>query len=346
MYFSKKSTLGTTTLLASGAAISQIIVIVAAPLLTRFYSPQEFGILAIYVSIVNSLGLVLAGRYDQAIYIAKDEREIYGLTYLSVILALLSAVSLTAISGFLISYFFSSFLETYKVYWPVFLLGIFTYSVYQTLISKNVKTKNAFSISKSRTIQSIGIVLIQILMVTFKFSVSGLIIGQVLGQITGLPTILKSRYNYKSINLIYLRELAVKYRSFPYYNVWSSLLNSSSITLLPIIISNTHGIGAAGYYALSQRVIGLPMGVIGIAISQSYALELGNAQSYVAVYGLFKSTLRNTSILGLIVMLISICSYFLSYFVWRVVARSWEIYCYSFLCFFYASTCVPYIANC
>jgi len=41
--------------LISGSVLAQIIAVAAAPILTRLYSPEEFGILALYTSIVTML---------------------------------------------------------------------------------------------------------------------------------------------------------------------------------------------------------------------------------------------------------------------------------------------------
>ena len=52
---------------SAGSAMGQGLLIVSAPLLTRLYTPADFGVLAVYVSIVSILVVVASLRYEMAI---------------------------------------------------------------------------------------------------------------------------------------------------------------------------------------------------------------------------------------------------------------------------------------
>ena len=51
----------------SGTMIAQAVPVLVSPVLTRLYSPAELGNLALFVSIINVAGTVIAGRYEMAI---------------------------------------------------------------------------------------------------------------------------------------------------------------------------------------------------------------------------------------------------------------------------------------
>ena len=51
----------------AGAALGQGLVLVSAPLLTRLYTPADFGVLAVYGSLVSLVAVVSAMRYELAI---------------------------------------------------------------------------------------------------------------------------------------------------------------------------------------------------------------------------------------------------------------------------------------
>jgi O-antigen/teichoic acid export membrane protein len=53
--------------LLTGTTIAQAIPVAISPILTRIYSPEDFGLLAIYISIVTILATVITGAYDFAI---------------------------------------------------------------------------------------------------------------------------------------------------------------------------------------------------------------------------------------------------------------------------------------
>jgi O-antigen/teichoic acid export membrane protein len=44
--------------LASGTTLTQIIVVLASPLLTRLYGPEAFGFLALFTSITSIIGVI------------------------------------------------------------------------------------------------------------------------------------------------------------------------------------------------------------------------------------------------------------------------------------------------
>jgi O-antigen/teichoic acid export membrane protein len=51
----------------AASALGQGLLIVSAPLLTRLYTPADFGVLAVYGSIVSLVAVVAALRYELAI---------------------------------------------------------------------------------------------------------------------------------------------------------------------------------------------------------------------------------------------------------------------------------------
>ena len=59
--------------LGGGAAAAQAIAVAASPILTRLYSPADFGVLAVYTSLVSLLGAVAALSYHQAIPLPEIE---------------------------------------------------------------------------------------------------------------------------------------------------------------------------------------------------------------------------------------------------------------------------------
>jgi hypothetical protein len=61
--------------LASGTAISQAIPIAAMPVLTRLYTPEEFGTVVLYLALASLLGVVATARYELAIPLPHDDIE-------------------------------------------------------------------------------------------------------------------------------------------------------------------------------------------------------------------------------------------------------------------------------
>ncbi|MFO7843100.1 MAG: oligosaccharide flippase family protein [Bacteroidales bacterium] len=80
--------------LVSGTAIAQAIPILISPILTRLYSPSDFGLIALYLAIVNIFVIVATGRYNLAIMLPEDEKEASDLKFLSIYINLFVSIIL------------------------------------------------------------------------------------------------------------------------------------------------------------------------------------------------------------------------------------------------------------
>ena len=59
--------------LVTGTMIAQAIPIAISPILTRLYTPAEFGSFALYMSIVSILVVIATARYELAIVLPKKK---------------------------------------------------------------------------------------------------------------------------------------------------------------------------------------------------------------------------------------------------------------------------------
>ena len=62
-------------LLLLGSAAAQAIPLLLGPLLTRLYSPEEFGRFQLFASVATNLAVLGCGRYEFALPLARDEAE-------------------------------------------------------------------------------------------------------------------------------------------------------------------------------------------------------------------------------------------------------------------------------
>lgn len=73
--------------LMTGTTISQALPIAVAPILTRIYSPEDFGLFAFYFAIVSILAVLATGRYELAIALPKKRDDAYQIVILSSIIS-------------------------------------------------------------------------------------------------------------------------------------------------------------------------------------------------------------------------------------------------------------------
>lgn len=75
--------------LMTGAGLAQAIPIATSPILTRLYSPEEFGLFSLYMAVASILAVLVTGRYELAILLPKRDRDAMHILALPISLLLL-----------------------------------------------------------------------------------------------------------------------------------------------------------------------------------------------------------------------------------------------------------------
>jgi O-antigen/teichoic acid export membrane protein len=75
--------------LVTGTSIANVIPIIIMPVLTRFWSPSDFGVFAIYMALVGILGTLSAGRLDIALILPKKKKDAVGILIIGLVLSII-----------------------------------------------------------------------------------------------------------------------------------------------------------------------------------------------------------------------------------------------------------------
>ena len=78
--------------LVSVTSVAQGIAILIYPVLSRLYNPEDFGLFALYMSIVTITSMIATGKYELAVMIPSRDEDGYSLAGLSAILAVLFSI--------------------------------------------------------------------------------------------------------------------------------------------------------------------------------------------------------------------------------------------------------------
>ena len=76
--------------LSGGMGLAQLIIIAFSPILTRIYSPEDFGILSIFVSFLGITIVVSSMRFERVIPIVKSSRSYVVVLWISLIALILT----------------------------------------------------------------------------------------------------------------------------------------------------------------------------------------------------------------------------------------------------------------
>jgi O-antigen/teichoic acid export membrane protein len=272
--------------ISAGAAIAQSIGILSAPLITRLYLPNDYGVFALFSSILSILVVTASFRYEFAIPISKDDSEAANLFFLCLMLICVVSMIfliLMIFFGHMLSSFFH--FETIYPYFWFLAIGIFGAGIYNILNYWAIRKRDYTRITYTRVSQSLAGSISKIAMGLFGVGTFGLIIGELLSQVTGIGTFLrqvwkKDRDNFKEISLSHIKRSAIQYSKFPLFSLPASVLNSVALQLPVFMLSFIYGFQIVGFYSLAYTVLILPTSFISTSISQVY---LGEAAKLILV---------------------------------------------------------------
>ena len=168
--------------LISGTVLSQAILILASPVLTRLYSPSDFGILGVYVSLIAIFGVLATGQYEFAVLLPKKDEEAINVAALSLalifIVTFLISIFLYLFSDLLGNYYSDHFDRRILLFVPIGILIVCCFRV-QTFWLNRIKSYNLLAFSQmlqstSRTVLNISFGLVHLMS-------NGLIWGYALG---------------------------------------------------------------------------------------------------------------------------------------------------------------------
>jgi O-antigen/teichoic acid export membrane protein len=300
------------TVLAGGTAIGQGLVVLASPLLTRLYSPNDFGVLAVYISILGILAVIASLRYEMSIPLPENDEAAANLLILCLTIVL--GISLLTLFGVwflndqIVAWTKVTALRQYLWLLPVSILGVGSYQIFNYWAIR----KQAFSqIARTKLNQSLALVITQVSFGVLGLGAIGLLLGQLLGNVTGTTTLASlawqnTRKALKTVSLTSVFHVANRYKRFPLLSSGSALLDSLGSQLPTLFLSALYAPQVAGLLALGQRVVGLPAHLVGSSVAQVYLGESARMaqDSPEKLSRLFWRTLKGQLVIGLPLILL------------------------------------------
>ncbi|MFP8782866.1 lipopolysaccharide biosynthesis protein [Planococcus plakortidis] len=264
-------------ILISGSTLAQLITILISPILTRIYSPEEFGEFAIFMAIISILTVVITLRFEIAIISPQKDEDAASILYLSIfltsIISCIIFIALIILNKLQLINFWTSNASVYIFLIPFSMLLLGTYN---SLRYWNIRKQNYFRTTRSQLGNSVSTNISQVTIGFLNILQSGLVLGKVIGLIVsgfiiGLQFLKEDyRFTKKSINFIDIKRNFINYYQYPLYNVPQALLNSLSINLIPILIGILYNSMIVGVYALTIRVLFVPVGIVGNAFKDVF----------------------------------------------------------------------------
>lgn len=297
--------------LMTGTSLAQAIPIAISPILTRLYTPEDFGMLGMYLAMVSILAIVATGRYELAILLPKNDRDALNVLALSASLSVVFSIFLLILViafGEKIAFLLGDPYLSKWLFWvpaSVLLVGF-----YQSLNYWSNRKGQYKRLAVSRTFQSGGSSATQVTAGFMSLGAIGLIAGQLAGQVVSSAVLAQQITKedngmLKQVAKKRMHALAKKYKDFPKFLIAAHGFNVAASQMPIMLLSIFFNTSIAGFYMLTQRVMGAPTTLIAGAIGDVFRKEA--SQEYRSTGNCIKvytNTLKRLLMLSLIPSLI------------------------------------------
>jgi len=296
--------------LMSGTVVAQALPMIFAPIMTRLFSPADYGVLGVYMALTGMLNVLVTSQYNHAIMLPSEDEDSTNILGLCLAISIGLGVIATAAVVFnnhvyrLVSVSHANWL--YIVPLTVFLGG------WYTALSFWTNRQNKYRrLAISRVGQAVATIAIQLTVGILYKGPWGLLLGLVGGQIavTVLMTVQVWVEDRKSIlgnlSAAGMRAMARKHRSFAYYVLPADFIMVFNSQIPTFLLYRFSVVAEVGSYNFSQRILGLPSTLIASSITDVFRQraisdynQLGNCRE------IFVKTFKALSLLGLVPLVV------------------------------------------
>lgn len=271
----------TGTLVRAAAGVSllaltgQLMLVAAIPILTRLYSPEDFGIFTVYLSIVNILGAIAGLRFSTSLYVVEDRAHALVALKLT-LLAVCATTSVVLTAGYLLSEVAPERLRHLAYLIPV---GMAAAGVADAMNCWCLRFNHIRDFGMGRLILPTTMALLQVSFGLARLGDDAMIHAHILSQAVLIAflcvRLLKwddirrmSQASWESVATTARREY-----KFPLFELPSALAGFAIINLPAILIGSLFGTAFAGHFGVAARLVTGPVTLIALPLSNVFVAE-------------------------------------------------------------------------
>jgi len=276
--------------LLSWNSLAQLITLVSIPILTRIYTPEEFGLVALFIGMVNVFAVASNGQYDLAIVLPKRTGQTFHLLVGSVFLALIFSI----ITLFIVVVFFDKLsglfeADVYKKIIWLLPLAVFLVASHKSLSSWYNRSRAYRIIGVNRLIQNTGQTGVRLGRNFFSNGHWGLVMGFFAGEVIScgvmvIQILKKEFWRFKYLSIKSIIKSFREYLNFPLFLMPMGILNSFSTYLLVFALSLVTSSAMVGHYERAWRVINFPLSLISASFGSVFYEKMNRTSNRCKFY--------------------------------------------------------------
>ena len=297
----------TTTMLA-GNVTAQVVGFIAAPLITRLYSPKDFGIMTFIQSGANIFSVMACFIYRTAIVLPKRDKNGYDLFALSLVVAVfvsfLLLLFIIPLKKIVVEKCGFAGYENYLLFIPFAVLAVSSRDIFVFL---HTRLKNFRQISISTVLMSFATAGTKIcagilLPATAFWLILGNIVGPIVSSIILVIFLTDVLPQIRDIvTLAGIKDVARKYNKFPRYNMPTAFINAISQNLPVFLFGYFFSQEVVGLYGLANMILRRPVNLMSQAISKIFLQKSAEIENKGGEqYNNLKKTTLGLALIGII----------------------------------------------
>lgn len=294
-------------IVATGTAGAQAITMAFAPIVTRLYGPEAFGLLGIFMAILAVMAPTAALTYPIAIVLPKKDADARGLAILSVMLAVamstLVLILVLVCGDWLADQFGAGDIRHYLWLIPFAMLFAALHQVFEQWLIRHhqfkVTARVAVTQSVVLNITKAGagllypLAAVLIVLQALASALYALLLWLGVRKSNPFKSIEKSSYS--------LKQLATKYRDFPLFRAPEVAIDALSQGLPVLMLAAFFGPASAGFYTLGRAVMGVPVSLLGKSVADVFYPHISQAANNgEAIYPLVRKATLLMAAIGFI----------------------------------------------
>lgn len=262
--------------LTLGTFGAQAVTFLFYPLLTRLFTPAEFGVVAVIYMMTSLLAVIASGAAEGAILIAPSRRSAAHVIGWIVSRSAIVLMAALAITGSAMFFDICQWLDSeVKIWLPAIPILAATVVVYNCFSEWSVREQRFAELARFRIVQNLLVGIVKTGMGYLNLPLNGLIAGDIAGKVlsafSGVKSILgKNARYFLAINSNRIRQERRRFIRFPRYMMPDQLINTAGGTIHVLFVLAAFGSAELGFVSMTLSVLYLPVTVISSAIKDVF----------------------------------------------------------------------------
>jgi|TARA_B100002003_G_scaffold205199_1_gene198502 O-antigen/teichoic acid export membrane protein len=301
--------------LALGAGMARVVGIAVIPILTRLYTPEEYGVLAAFTALILVVTPLMGLCYGMALPLPRRDETAMNLLLLAGLITLVMTLGMALALWFgapallgLIS------MEAMIPWWWLLPLGMLGAGLFETMSFWATRRKAYRPLAQAQVIQTSLGAAAQVLLGLAGVKPAGLLIGHAIQRSAGtlsLGSIFGGEFRRlaRQATLRRLLLAAHRHRAFPIFRLPSQLLTSISAQGPLLLASALYGAEDAGRLGLALMALGVPMAMFGLTMGRAYYAEIAalGPRRPAEIRALSRAVLKRISLVAAVPTLVLFC---------------------------------------